>query len=133
MSLITSIVFLTILILIWLNSDLQDKSEDNEYTEYNDDNFVEALSNQFMSHKEKQEHLKSIYWCKLKDKRNLLYAHDKCESCNTKSNNLEAHHLNYKTLGCERVEDIVLLCRKCHQRQHDHYGYDRITDYSKII
>ena len=31
----------------------------------------------------------------------------------------EFHHRTYKNLGCERLTDIVPLCRPCHQIVHD--------------
>jgi 5-methylcytosine-specific restriction endonuclease McrA len=28
---------------------------------------------------------------------------------------LEVHHRHYATLGCERLEDVEVLCRACHR------------------
>jgi hypothetical protein len=28
---------------------------------------------------------------------------------------LEAHHRTYTNLGCERVDDLTMLCRDCHR------------------
>lgn len=30
----------------------------------------------------------------------------------------QIHHLNYNNLYCERNDDLLLLCRRCHQRMH---------------
>ena len=32
--------------------------------------------------------------------------------------NIEVHHVNYNTLGNERLNDLISLCRKCHNRIH---------------
>lgn len=31
---------------------------------------------------------------------------------------LNLHHKTYKRLGCERPEDVVLICERCHSRVH---------------
>lgn len=28
---------------------------------------------------------------------------------------LEVHHLHYRTLGCESLDDVQVLCRTCHR------------------
>ena len=28
---------------------------------------------------------------------------------------LDVHHLHYRTLGCEQLEDVQVLCRSCHR------------------
>ena len=90
-------------------------------------------SNQFMSREAKQAHLTSQFWKDLKQQR-LVVANHTCEvdGC-TNTSRLECHHLDYTDLGFESIDDVVVLCRACHQAQHDHYGYDRLTDYSTII
>ena len=34
------------------------------------------------------------------------------------STRLNGHHRTYARLGCERLSDIVVLCRKCHALYH---------------
>lgn len=41
----------------------------------------------------------------------------RCEECGA-TENLQAHHLNYIRLGCERDSDIRVLCGVCHQNRH---------------
>lgn len=41
-----------------------------------------------------------------------------CALC-TSSEHLNVHHRTYERLGAERPEDLVVLCRRCHQRHHD--------------
>lgn len=31
---------------------------------------------------------------------------------------LEVHHLNYGTFGCESIEDVIVLCANCHAAEH---------------
>jgi 5-methylcytosine-specific restriction endonuclease McrA len=42
----------------------------------------------------------------------------KCEECKT-DKYLETHHLTYKRLYNEPLEDLKVLCRNCHQKVHD--------------
>jgi 5-methylcytosine-specific restriction endonuclease McrA len=32
---------------------------------------------------------------------------------------LQVHHLHYDTLGCERPEDVMILCNICHKKEHE--------------
>ena len=32
---------------------------------------------------------------------------------------LEVHHLHYESLGCERLEDVEVLCRSCHRAKRN--------------
>lgn len=56
-----------------------------------------------------------------------------CQGCLATDMPLEVHHLSYSNFTREKEEDLVSLCRKCHQRQHDTYGYDYNTTFSPII
>jgi len=55
-------------------------------------------------------------------KRELVLKRDgyKCTKCPCKLN-LEVHHLNYKTLFDEDLNDLVTLCHKCHMKEHPNY------------
>lgn len=85
----------------------------------------------YISKEAKQAYLKSHKW---KLKRQLILTRDnyQCVSCGS-TTQLECHHLDYSSLTNEPLEHLVTLCRTCHQRQHNHYGYDRATDYSIIV
>ena len=41
----------------------------------------------------------------------------KCEQCGN-TYNLSVHHLNYNNLGKEHPEDLKVLCKTCHEREH---------------
>ena len=51
----------------------------------------------------------------------------RCESCPTDSNDLHVHHLTYERLGAERIEDVTIVCRECHEKIHlrDQQNYRR--------
>lgn len=41
-----------------------------------------------------------------------------CFCCHAKGVPLDLHHKTYKNLGCERLMDLTLLCRPCHDEVH---------------
>ena len=41
-----------------------------------------------------------------------------CEHCGS-TNRIEVHHLHYDNVFNEEPEDLVLLCRQCHQAEHN--------------
>lgn len=45
----------------------------------------------------------------------------KCFACNS-FKNINVHHLTYRNIGKEKDEDLVVLCRCCHEEYHDMYG-----------
>ena len=89
------------------------------------------FGNPLMSAEAKHQYLQSPEWKALKQAK-LWRAGNKCQLCKS-TTNLHLHHLTYDRLGNELLTDLVLLCSVCHQAQHDHYGYSRLTDYSILI
>ena len=48
----------------------------------------------------------------------MLIKHGKkCALC-PRTHELNVHHLNYERLGHERVEDVIVLCVRCHNDLH---------------
>jgi 5-methylcytosine-specific restriction endonuclease McrA len=43
---------------------------------------------------------------------------EKCELCGNPED-LQVHHLTYKRLGKEHAEDLQILCRGCHENEHE--------------
>lgn len=41
-----------------------------------------------------------------------------CQRCKREGVPLDVHHRNYEHLFYERPGDLVVLCRKCHERMH---------------
>ena len=79
----------------------------------------------------KERYYRSDKWKLLKFKRMSIKGSN-CELCNS-TDNIELHHLTYERLTNEHLSDVILLCRNCHQKQHDYYGYDRTTLYTPLI
>lgn len=56
----------------------------------------------------------------------MRYLHPRCEVCGTTSS-LQVHHKTYKHLGTEilHIEDLMVLCDRCHREAHDLPLFDR--------
>jgi len=46
----------------------------------------------------------------------------RCQVCNSDAGPLEIHHRTYERRGKERLDDLTVLCRRCHQVHHDADG-----------
>lgn len=62
------------------------------------------------------EYLRSDSWRRVRE-RKLREAGRVCSLCPSVSN-LHVHHRTYERLGKERLDDLVVLCRRCHSRHH---------------
>ena len=89
----------------------------------------EFHSNIYMSREDKKEHLRSLYWQQLKE-RKLIQQDYRCAKCGKSTIHLDLHHITYERLGFERDDDVILLCRACHSSLHEKKGYDRNTRYT---
>ena len=63
------------------------------------------------------QYMQSEAWDKKRKKRLSLDDYI-CQDCRCKNKPLDVHHLNYKRLGRERMEDLLSVCRSCHLRRH---------------
>ena len=61
-------------------------------------------------------YLKSEHWKNLRTQR-LIIANKKCEQCSDVYY-LDVHHLSYKNIFDVTVEDLRVLCRICHNKEH---------------
>lgn len=61
-------------------------------------------------------YLQSKRWQE-KRKMALARANHKCAACGA-TKRLDVHHLTYERLGNERQEDLMVLCRPCHESTH---------------
>lgn len=68
------------------------------------------------SYDDYSQHLHSQYWRTIREIA-LAKSKYKCSRCRTKDY-LNAHHLTYENVGNERIEDIQILCRMCHEKEH---------------
>jgi 5-methylcytosine-specific restriction endonuclease McrA len=50
--------------------------------------------------------------------RALTRARYKCQACTRRDTPLDVHHRTYQNYGDERLEDLLVLCRSCHQKLH---------------
>ena len=48
----------------------------------------------------------------------IKYYFGKCCLCNSKDN-LDVHHKSYNNLFAEPISDLIVLCRSCHNGQHE--------------
>ena len=64
-----------------------------------------------------QEYINSPKW---KAKRQMVLERDnfRCRKCGT-GKNLDVHHITYEHLGNEPLDDLVTLCRCCHEEVHE--------------
>lgn len=64
-----------------------------------------------------QEFLLSEFW---EEKRKWIIecSGSYCQKCQS-TKKLNVHHLNYINLGNEGINDVIVLCNKCHQEEHD--------------
>lgn len=61
-------------------------------------------------------YLKSINWALLRVKALTMVGY-KCVACKS-TDTLQLHHKHYQTLGEESLDDVVILCKKCHDLLH---------------
>lgn len=65
-------------------------------------------------------YMKSAEWKEKAETIKVLAGH-RCSCCGRQfedSSSLQAHHYSYRSLGCERKEDLLVLCDDCHLRFH---------------
>jgi 5-methylcytosine-specific restriction endonuclease McrA len=55
---------------------------------------------------------------KVKRTQALMRAEYKCQTCPARDTTLDVHHNNYESYGNERPQDLVVLCRSCHEKIH---------------
>lgn len=70
-------------------------------------------------------YLATAEWRRRRDAK-LRTAHWACECCGAKRN-LQVHHLTYERLGREWDQDLEVLCRDCHEREHVRQMHDDST------
>lgn len=69
-----------------------------------------------------QERLRSPEWRRLRYQV-IAIQHGRCAGCGRRTSHLhgtplEVHHRHYLTVNAERPEDLVALCRYCHEAAH---------------
>lgn len=64
-----------------------------------------------------RDYLKTPHW-KATRQRALERADRRCQLCNS-TDHLEVHHRTYERRGCERADDLTVLCARCHSKFHE--------------
>ena len=67
--------------------------------------------------KEYLEYMQSNAWDDLRKFR-LFYDSYTCQDCGVTGKPLDVHHLTYDRFGHEFIDDVVSLCRTCHNFRH---------------
>lgn len=70
-----------------------------------------------MRTKQYEDYINSFDW-HLKRSQALSRADQKCGRCGS-TEGLEVHHLTYERLGNEEPEDLLVVCRSCHEKEDD--------------
>lgn len=63
------------------------------------------------------DYLKTQEWIRRRIVK-LQIAEYRCQLCNS-SESLQVHHRTYERLGCEKMGDLLVLCRACHAHFHE--------------
>ena len=80
----------------------------------------------------KKAYINSSQWNTLR-KHILKRDNYTCQSCRSQGIPLEVHHISYSNFMQEKDTDLISLCRECHERQHQYYGFDYNTKFCPIV
>lgn len=63
------------------------------------------------------EWMKSPAWRRIRN-RKMKESGYKCELCGS-AKNLHVHHITYENIGHEPMDDLLVVCNKCHKKLHE--------------
>lgn len=117
--------------------ELRFKDDDklNEHKEYRlksylKNNEIYENKSNILSEGYKETYLRSPEW---RYKRDLIIKRDKnkCRCCDEKAR--DVHHITYKRLGNEWSQDLISVCRSCHEKIHskDYVYVNLLKPYSR--
>lgn len=78
---------------------------------------VDARQRQLRALEYRTGYLNSEHW-KIVRRQALQAASYRCQHC-AKSERLDVHHRTYERLGAEEPGDLEVLCRSCHEQEHE--------------
>ncbi len=78
------------------------------------------------------EYMQSEEWRKKQDNLIYVYKYRKCLFCSSKIN-IHCHHLTYEHFGDERDNEIIFLCKKCHDNVHEYSRKYNTTVYIATV
>ena len=64
-----------------------------------------------------KEYLQTPEWQQVR-KRSLMLADNKCQVCEASGVELHVHHKTYERRGEELPDDLIVLCKTCHEDIH---------------
>lgn len=64
------------------------------------------------------DYLRSPWWKFIRHVK-IDDAGQNCQLCSATEGQLDVHHRTYERLGDEQLDDLTVLCRKCHSKFHD--------------
>jgi len=73
-----------------------------------------------------EDYLNSPEWKTIREKA-LERAGRRCQACNSRGP-LDVHHRTYEHIGREELDDLTVLCRKCHGIFHGNTRLSRPTE-----
>lgn len=65
-----------------------------------------------------REYLYTKHWKVTREAKLHAVSH-RCQVCNSPKS-LNVHHRTYERLGREKLEDLTVLCKECHELFHEH-------------
>ena len=114
-------ILLLIFLALWFSFDADKFSSffKRRYTPIND---IDLVAFRYRKH----AYLNSIEW---KQRRHSVLVRDQytCQICNSTSN-LQVHHMSYKNLFHEPLDDLITLCDTCHANIHNTFGYPQTVE-----
>jgi 5-methylcytosine-specific restriction endonuclease McrA len=89
---------------------------------------------------EYERYIDTDHWQKVRDLKLTDQAKERgynyCERCGeraptdaTRETAFHVHHKTYERLGEERLEDLEIICRRCHEKEHQHDAKSRGRHY----
>lgn len=139
-------VWVILIILVYINKDRETKehnesilnrphiplvgSTSRDYTRTSSSGLVFTDLNNYKEFK--QAYLKTPQWNTLR-KSILKRDNYTCQACTTNNVPLEVHHITYENFMEENDIDLISLCRECHERQHQYYGFDYNTKFYPVV
>ena len=64
-----------------------------------------------------RDYLRTKHWKNIKKMYNKMYKYE-CSCCGSNKTGLHLHHITYDRVGNEEIDDLVYLCKECHNKIH---------------
>ena len=89
-----------------------------------------------MASSDYKRYLRCRHWQELRQKA-LNRANGRCEMCGYepwKPGTLQVHHRTYERIGKEGLDDLIVVCPRCHMKIHGIHGKrKKVTSEKRII